>query len=494
VRKKYLDPFRKQATDLALQLPQGLREYFLTYIDDVSGKYNPFDKNFSVSRTMGKLTRFQSIFKLGYRPITALVNRFQPMQTAFSEIGGYLFRGAKFKHSQEGKELIRKSGILGEVPKYAMGEYKQQNPEFYKPLYMFYRAEVANREDVLCGGYLFAKSVFNMPRAKAIKLGYQYILDYMDTFKTPEGSANAYAKDLDNDCNYIYNNSDFPKAFRMPILRPALQFKAYPINYTIQSLKWLVETVTNPSPHNTARATRFIAANITLGGLRSIPYIGRTLWKWWMFSPLLLALLPKKTRETVGRGVFSLIGVDLSRRFGPNEFLPTNFAGLGGVFINDLYALYKYFHGDYTLEEALTSPISSIRDVYRALKDPNIMENKRDRILMEASGADKLLQMIGAPLTKVEVARDMSFIWRQKAEEFKTQKAQLIDKMLERIAKDAEIEDLVQRAEKEGIRITRDDLKAEQKKKQMGLYERVKTTLPKNLREQYEAERNLLTK
>jgi len=489
LRKKYLDPFRKQATELATKLPPALRDYFLEYIDDVSGKYDPINKNFKISRAVSRITSLQSKLKLGFRPITAFVNRLQPLQLAYAEIGNYLFKGYLFKKTSEGKKIIEEAGIKGQKPKYFSGEFlaKSEVP-LWHPLGAFSRAEMANREDVVAGGYLFAREVFKMSREKAEKMGYGYILDYLDKFKDPHKAALEYAKDLNADVNFIYDNSDIPKLFRIRAGRAIFQFKTFPINFTAQTIKWLSEFFKNPTPHNTARAIRFLYMNLLLGGVRTIPYLGRLLFKLLLILPVFATLHPK-VRDVLARGIFALLGVDLSQRLGPNEFLPRNLRDLLGPSGNDLYLVYRYLRKEITLPELLTGLGGATRDLYRAFRmTENILDpNRRWRTIAKMTGWDKFLQAIGAPSLKVTVNRDLQAILSEIEKDYKKKRAFYIDRIIElrEKGKKKEAEELKKKVNKEfnlGISLM-DILKEERRKKIPAISRRLKR-YPKRLRKE----------
>lgn len=444
LRKKWLDPFRKEATNLATSLPPALKQFFTEYIDDVTGKFDPFDNKFRISKIASKITMAQSKLKLGYRPITAIVNRFQPMQQAYAEVGNYLFRGNIFKRTEAGRRVIEESGIHGQMPKYAAGEpgYMVRPTErLWHPLGMFTKAEMANREDVICGGYLFARKVFTMPREKASKLGYEYILQYLDQYQDPAQAALEYAKDLNADANFIYSAADLPKMFRTKAGRVIFQFKTYPINFLATTWKWTMQRPNNP--HYWARLTRLVAMNVLLGGVRTVPYLGRKLWLALVLSPLVLSGLPEeyrdKAKRVLGRGVFTLLGVDLSQRLGPNEFLPRTLRDLLGPLGGDLYNFYLFSRGDRDWQQLLrTVPLA--RDLYRTFAETEYIAdpNKRMRKVMEVTGWDKILQVAGVPLQKVEVVRDLQFIFNQMDREYKRKKSRYVDKAIKELSRNQE--------------------------------------------------------
>jgi hypothetical protein len=549
LRKKWLDPFRKEATELTTALPPGLRKYFNEYIDDVSGRYDPYDRNFSISRNLSRVTRAQSHLKLGYRPVTAFVNRLQPLQIAFPEIGHYLFRGMAFKRTAAGKALIEESGVRGEVPKYAAGEpaYRVRPTEpIYKPLGLFSKAEMANREDVIAGGYLFARKVFQMPRRTAFavgdevtvptmvkgrmmglpgtvadvsegsatvtladgstvkstlddldwqkpagrgltaeRMGYGYILEYLNTYGDPHRAALEYAKDLNADVNFIYNAADLPKMFRTQAGRVAFQFKTYPINFLATTMKWTLQRPDNP--HYYARLGRLIAINTGLAGVRTVPYVGRKIWKALVLAPLLIPLIGEENRDrakrVLGRGFFSMLGVDLSQRLGPNEFLPRNVRDLLGPLAGDVYSFYRFVQDDWDWKQ-LTRAVPLIRDIYRAIGETEYIAdpNKRMRKVAEATGWDKAMQAAGLPLEKVTVTRDMQFIFNEMEREYKRKKAQYVDSVVGKLLDDESPLEDIRDAFAEGIPLDTRDFVDELIRKGTPQLIRELKTMPKPLR------------
>lgn len=439
LRKKWLDPFRKQATELAAALPPGLRQYFLELIDDVSGKFDPYDNRFKVSRGMARVTRGQSVLKLGYRPITAFLNRLQPLQLAFPEIGHYLFRGNIFKRTAAGRAIVDESGVHGQVPKYVAGEgmYRAKPKEkWYHPLGWFTRAEMANREDVIAGGYLFAKKVFKMDKARANRMGYKYILDYLDQYPDEHQAALEYAKQLNVETNFYYGNADLPKMFRTQAGRVLFQFRTYPINFVSTTLQWTLQKPNNP--HYWARLSRLVAMNTLLGGVRSVPYLGRHLWKVLFLSPLAIPLVGEENRdrakEVLLRGVFSLMGIDMSRRLGPNEFMPRSLRDALGPAAGDAYNLYRFAIDDWDWKQLLRAT-PMIRDLYTAVAGGEyiIDPNSRMRMVAKATGWEKALEAIGAPIVKEEVNRDLRAISAVMRRRYRRDKARYIDRMIGRI-------------------------------------------------------------
>jgi len=444
LRKKWLDPYRRRATELTEQLPPGLKAYFEELIDDVSGKYNPYNNHYIFTKAVSGITRWESRLKLAYRPVTAAVNRLQPTQLAFPEIGTYLWRGWWKKRTDWGQDIIERSGVHGQLPKYASGEalYSITPKErIYKPLGLFSRAEMANREDTVVGGYLFAQKIFEMDRATASKRGYDYVLKYLDTYKNKDIASLEYAKDLNTQVNFIYNNADLPKIFRTDVGRVAFQFKTYPINYLATTMKWVLQKPDNI--HYWTRLGRMIVTNIGLAGVRTTPYIGRTAWKALVLSPIIFAFLPEDTRDEakriIGRGIFTMAGVDLSQRLGPNEFVPTTFKELGGPFISDLVNLYNFSNNDMDWNEFVKlSPL--VRDINTAIRDDII--DQRGRKIAEKSGLETFFQAMGVPLEKVTVSRDFASIEAKLKREHIKARAKYVDRAIDDLRDKGVLEDI----------------------------------------------------
>ncbi|MHC4463814.1 MAG: hypothetical protein ACYS30_20640 [Planctomycetota bacterium] len=509
LRKKWLDPFRKRATNQAQMLPPSLKKYFEQYIDDVSGKYDPDDNGFIIRTVTSRITRAQSALKLGFRVPTALVNRLQPTQLAFAEIGFYLQKGYIFKKTAKGQEIIERSGIAGELPIFAEGatgarrDFAQNLADIFAirrkvpatarlrasqnvSLALFSIAEQANRADTVAGGYLFAKKVFTMPRDKAERRGLDYVYDYLDQFEDPETAAIEFGRDLNTDVNFIVSNADLPQILRGPVRKTALQFKSFPINFLATTLKWIGGPRNNA--HYRARAARFIVANTLVGGVRAAPFVGRRLWWLLMGSALLTGDEPRdRTKETLGRGVLSLFGVDLSGRVGPGEFLPRETKDLLGPLAGDIRNFARYVDGDMDWNQLVKSA-PALRDLVNALRDTEgiVDTNKRGRLIAKRTGWDRILQGVGIPLEKVTVTRDAEIMFGKHDRKLAKQRAQIVDRIIailsdEGVATEAQFKKamapVLEKMESENIRVTTDQVLTElSTKSQPALLRRFKDT------------------
>lgn len=506
LKKKYYDAFRKETEPLISQMQPAYKKYFQELVDDITGVYNPRDPKYKLSRNISKVTNIESKLKLGYRPLSALLNRLQPLQTAYAEIGNYLGRGIYFKRTADGKKIIDLSGVLGEMPKYATGgEMPTGTMGKLNPMYMFSSSEMANRKNVISGGYLFAQKVFQLSPEQAAKRGLTYVQDYLKnsdrylasyTKRFPQViekelqtrgvdgtkkmlSAIEYAKDLNADSNFLYNMADLPKILRKPIGRLVGQFKSYPLNFFATGSKWASELIKEPTnPHYWARMGRFVSANLLLGGVRSVPYVGRQLWK------LSVLTLPAGAIGTViGRGITSLANVDLSGRIGVGEFIPKELTDILGPAAKDVVNLWKAFapksiggKGD-SKWRALANTSGFTRDMYNAIQDTDSIDdpNKRMRKIVDATGIEKFLQGIGMPVLRAEVQKDLTKIVLDLTDEYKADKARIVDAV---ITKKIKMSEGIKAAKEQGIILLPKDIIGEMKQKETPLLRRVFESTP----------------
>jgi hypothetical protein len=310
-RKQVLDPFGRAAQMKLTKIGQTeLKNEMQQYIDTIMGKYEEPTTlvGINLDKALQTITKSQSILKLGYRPSTAFINRLQPLQTAYPIIGNDLFRGSAMRFTKLGKELITKSGILAEQPKYYAGEWKPLRAtksgqgvlgkikEYFHPLFLFGKAEQANREETLLGGYIFAKRRYKFDDTKALEFG----------------------KELVNSTQFLYNTADLPKVFRSPIGRTILQFKPFAINYlynaknllTGQELGGLERFGLRLTPlTKIARATKWLGVNFAVGGLRTLLQLA---------TPAGLGFVSYLAikHPRLMQGALSYLGIDVSKRAG----------------------------------------------------------------------------------------------------------------------------------------------------------------------------------
>jgi len=547
IRKKWLDPYRRQATDLSLQLPPGLRNYFLELIDGVSGKYDPINRQFSISRTMGKISRAQGFLKLGYRPSTAAINLFQPLHTTFNEIGHHLFAGYRQNFTPLGKEINEIAGISGQKAKYyALETFIPATEKLYMPLGMFSTAEQLNRGATINGSYRLARKVFDLPAEKITRLGYDYINDYyknaseyVDNFLSrylPEKkiditkefdklhqkltenfpataletknlddfkkliAAIEYGKDVNADTQYIYDASDLPKIFRTRPGRVLFQFKSYPLNTLLQMGEWIKASINNPTPHNIARVIRIIGSNIVIGGVKlpleifqmaaDIVTPFRGLWQKVVVAILTAIAMQKnkkvrRTLNTIYRGIFAYIGVDLSERIAPDIYIPRNIAGLFGPTASDMYNLVRDIESGKKPLEIVLRPFLFGKGIYDLATQDEIRQLSRKRLLIRPKAWEKVLNSLQITPLRVGEARDMDEIMRVIESNYERERRKVLDKIIEKAAKEQDFADDYIKAANKGLIITNEMLNREYKAKETPLTMRRWRTLPPMLKIQF---------
>jgi len=335
---------------------------------------------------------------------------------------------------------------------------------------LFTKAEMENRKDVICGGYLFAKKIFAKDRVKGEKQGFDYIYKYLDQYEGDQHKAALeYAKDLNADVNFIYSNADLPNMFKTVKGKLFLQFKTYPINYLATTMKWTLQKPNNV--HYYTRLARLAGTTIVLGGARSLPYVGKGMFYGVLFgglddppetskaykagqflqaavlNPVVTALLPESSREytrkVLARGIFATMGIDLSTRMGPNEFIPENWRQLGGPFVNDLVSFYEYSQGDISWKQFLRI-VPAVRDINTALAANEYITdpNRRERNVVRVLGWERMLEGIGAPSTRRQVARDVQAMTAEMQRGYSENKANYIDDAIAQLRSIDQTQDL----------------------------------------------------
>jgi len=370
-RKKWFEPFSRKATfNLSKIENPALRNEIAKYIEAVSGKfYEPVSVlGVDISRLTSVITKLESYLKLGYRPSTAFVNRLQPLQMTYPIIGNDLFRGSLMRFTKLGRKLIRQSKILAEQPKYYAGEFIPARKEkLWNFLYLFGKAEQANREETLLGGYLFAKRKFGFDNKKALEFG----------------------KDLVAATQFIYDASDIPRIMRSPIGRMAFQFRPFVINYLYNAKNILLGKelgglerygIKLSKMDKTTRAIKWLGANFAVGGLRTISMLGK------YASVGFLSYLAIK-HPKVFQGALNYAGIDISARAGANpmELIPESGWELLGILPGDIQKFYKAIKKKDFKEAMKISPMAW--NVYQALtveKEAAVQPTTYERILTAA--------------------------------------------------------------------------------------------------------------
>jgi len=328
-RKLYLEPFAKKATKMVSKIETPwLKTAMEDYIQNVRGKF--IDDAYVMGISTNKLSRFitmaQSNLKLGYNPSTAILNTLQPLQTAYQELGFNLFKGYWYRNTALGREVISKLKISAQKAKFATGQFGKEGitEPIYKPLGMFTKAEMRNREATGMGAYLKALSK-----------------------KLPESEAIEYARAVVDATQFRYDIAGFPKIMGSPLGKVVMQFKPFVIQYLYnaknilmgQSLGGLEKWDKIMFPTATSkinRAVGFLGTNFAIGGLRTIVSLGLPV------TAGFVSYLAIK-HPTVFQGALKYVGIDLSKRAGasPYDLAPQDWSDLLGPQAGDVERISK---------------------------------------------------------------------------------------------------------------------------------------------------------
>ena len=510
-RKKWLDPLIKYYNNMKGRLPVGLRQYFDKAIPRITSGFDPMDPMFGGARWVSRLTRAESKLKLGLRFGTSWSNRLQRWHMGVPEFGVIpMLKAHRYKYTEVGRALLDELGIAGERPRYSTGEFLVPAVEkLGRLLAGFSRGEMQNREDILTVAFLDAQSVYRMPRAEAEAKGYGYKLEYLDHFPDVPDEALALAKriklidqnatalppgmkgllaskhfalDANRDINGDYNASDLPALFQTPIGRLAFQFKYYPANFIAVNAKWIADAARDPNPHNVARVLRLMAAHVLLGGLRSIPYLGRLLWK----AALLGVSVSPPVRRIIGRGLFSVLGIDMSRRVGPNEF--ARLSGPAGPAGSDAKAIWDATMGKITWDDAMARIAPAYGSLRQTLRDTQNVRDPydRQRLLYRATTIEKVLEAMGLPQLRRELWRDALSDILKKVEKGRTGERLAITKAIGELNRDGFIsEETYQALKNELGEDAIESLLQENATREIDAFSRKWKALPKKYRDEF---------
>lgn len=459
LKKKYMEPWRKKMMSKVAEAPPNLKKELEEYINEVSGKYYSYGVHW-----MPKITRIQSMLKLGYRPSSALMNRLQPLTTTYPEIGEkYFAKTFAYKRTRFGKILIEQSGVLRQPPKYYAGEYLKGGPEAkYHPLYLFSSAELANRSDTYIAGYLFAKDKLNLSLINsALKKS------KLPQFKNQKVLAKSFATDLVTSTQFIYDITDLPKMMRSPIGRLIFQFRPFTINYMYNVTRILrgkplagleiyyPEGLTRSQA--AFRAGRFLGVNIATGGfVRSVPLPVRIGLITWLLAQLNEEQKPKvfSWYLKLNFGLFGLLGVDLATQIGiqPYEMLPIptrinwgDFDALTipqtalemlGVTGSDMALIIEVLKRKQP--ELLLSSSPMAYKMYQALRAEDgyvLSPYQRERLITELTLQERAVLALGFTPVKMAEKREFMAYERKQVAVHKEKRAKYVDKILDALTK-----------------------------------------------------------
>lgn len=207
-------------------------------------------KPFAYSRGVNVLRSISAQLKLGYRPISILVNRLGGIHHTWTKTGfrDYL-EGRKWSKTEEGKRLIKENEAeMGLQAAFVTeGRLTREEP-WYKPLGLFQKMEHFNRPEAFGAFYVQATKRMGLSGPDAIQ----------------------YARNATRFAQFTYNTASLPKIMRGPTGRLIFQFKPY-----------LVKELEFISNLRGAEVARYMTGFLLLGGpraaimmLRSLPFLG----------------------------------------------------------------------------------------------------------------------------------------------------------------------------------------------------------------------------
>lgn len=239
VRKFYMDRLYDASKRLIPVVEDpAIRDYSMSFINGFRGlAEGKGRKTFDTLRTM------QAWAKLGLPNFTSpLLNLSQTSINTYTVAGApTLVRALALRYSDEGRQLLQKSGVFLDVAKHETGEpvtrALQQGSEVL--LYLFNKSERFNREVAWLAGYLKAKDTF--PKASF-------------------GALKAAGRRMVDRTQFVFEQPGRPAFYRSPMGAAAGQFKMFPENQMrfISSLKG-------------TEIPRFALAVALHGGMKGLP-------------------------------------------------------------------------------------------------------------------------------------------------------------------------------------------------------------------------------
>lgn len=339
VRKKLaLDPVLKEVRESLNTLPENARQQVEELANDVKGRKTVADKMvdyllsplgtqpFGYSRGVNLARRITTIAKLGYRPVTALINRLSGMQHTWTRAGTQWFlEGRRFMNTPEFKEVWEANrDYVGDAATAFTEGARQGAVPWWHPLSMFQWAEHVNRPEAFATFYRFAQGELKM--------------------SPPEAAA--YARWQTRFAQFVYTTGSLPRMFRGPTGRLVGQFKPY----LVRELEFLSSLDSRQWP-------RYLAGFMALGGPRAVVYMLRSL-------PFLGAAgvfyaiedwLNRKAPAT-SRGVGGAVGVDVTAAVTPQ--FPSRSEDWAGPTLSSLVTLYRDI-----IEPAMSGEKRDVRDL-----------------------------------------------------------------------------------------------------------------------------------
>lgn len=481
----------------------GVAQYTKEYINDVNGvpsaledainrtlNSNLFWRRFVASRfgdraalhLANSTTGAVSIMKLGMGNISsALINFTQLANTAaylgdVSVLYRALQKGAKQKYTDLEKRVLEETNVTYDIGLDSGGGYDRFQPGKLAELSMwpFKKSEEIVRRGTVLAAY-----------EKAIKDG-----------KTHK-QAIRYAEEINRKANFDYSVADAPNIFRRGSIfsQLLLQFKKYPIK-ELEVMADMLPVFSNKT--NAKQKAIFWGTYFLLAGLFQIPFgdwledlaelarikPGPTMRKW-----IMQAAGDSPTGKTLGRmamyGVGAGVNVDISRRFGLGDVLPSDVSldSVGGATFstakNTAQLIGNVMHGDTGSALANLRGISpGVANIVSAAMGRSY--GKRGRLLSEYDSMyDRILKAMGFRSADEAVASDIQSLYYDEKKDRAEEKQRAIDDFL----RDGSVEN-ARRLKELGVRP--DTVKKERQRKKQNRLSRIEGAMTKQERKDYQ--------
>jgi len=321
IRKKLaLDPVFKEARTQLPNLPENMRNQIEELLGDVRGRYSLADqiadyilyplgqKPFAFSRGVNVARQITATLKLGYRPITAIINRLGGLQHTWTKTGTkYWNEGRVFRSTPEFQEIWRRNAdYMGATAQtFTEGSRAGETP-WWHPLSMFQYAERVNRPESFAAFYKYAEGELGLSGAEA----------------------EAFARNAGRFGQFTYTVASLPRILRNPVGRLVGQFKAY-----------MVKEMEFVSSLRGYEIPRYLTAFLLMGGpraciymLRSLPFLG-AIGALWALEDWLNRKLPRASR-----GLPGFAGIDVTAAVTPQ--LPSQATDWMGPTLSDMWHLW----------------------------------------------------------------------------------------------------------------------------------------------------------
>jgi hypothetical protein len=447
-KKLALDPLLKEARNLLPRLPQNTSRQLEALIDQSKGTkpisdqivdymFSPFGRRpFAATRGVNLLRDITTNTKLGYRVVSALLNRLggfhSTITKAFGKPTGPVWvqnapyvgsknglhwwrEGRKLKRSAEWNEIWdRNKDFVGwESTLSSIEGATRPAGKLWQPLGLFQLAERWNRPEAFATFYTQGKQAMRMSGPQA----------------------EAYARWMTRFTQNIYDPVALPRSMRGPAGRLAFQFKPYLVKHME-----MLSTLRGP------QVPAYLAGFLALGGpraaifmLRSLPFVG-TLWLLREAEDQLNQKAP-----AAARGVGGALGVDVTAAVTPQ--LPTRAEDWIGPTLSDIYRLGRDVVGpaitgenkDWSDLAEWGSRLAPAAFYWRqlvdsALDDQGWTEDARGRLRYQPKSADRIKYLMGAKPLEQSIEEVESRYLRETEAIFKKNRTKAIDDYLDALA------------------------------------------------------------